>query len=668
MQFGIRGEILRLGRMGLLEELLFDRTTRRGILWATDAYASLGDGYRPAEEMTAAAITGAHSDLIRTRALKALEQQSARTRKHAEVFTPLWICEKMISHADSLWWGGRDPFREERGADGRLVLPKKKTWKRYIDSRRLEITCGEAPYLAQPYDVSTGEILPLSARGGLLDRKLRLASEYAETETEWLTWAFRAAESVYGYEFQGDNLLIARLNFLLTFENYLQDRWKRTPTEEEYAKLLRILTWNIWQMDGLTGTVPYAEEGQDCVQGNLFDEPAEAGDLFEKQRPKEAVCRIYDWRRENSLVYRDIADKRRRNMTEKKKERNICFDFIIGNPPYQEGDSESTRKSPVYNLFMDAVYELADEVELITPARFLFEAGQTPKAWNKKMLEDPHLKVLYYEADGEKVFPGTDIKGGVAITYRNAKKDFGAIKSFTAFDELRDILQKVLQKSENFLDGSISQRGCYRFSDTFFKDHPEVSKQLESGTGNMIVSNIFDKFPDVFHTEHPDDGNEYVKLLGRVGKERAYRYIKRKYVLENDFIDTYNVLVPSANGSGAIGEVLSTPLIGQPLIGQPLIGHTDTFLSIGQFDNKSEAEACLKYIKSRFARTMLGILKATQHNPPAVWRYVPLQDFTADSDIDWSQSVSDIDRQLYEKYGLGEEEISFIESHVKEMK
>lgn len=125
--------------------------------------------------------------------------------------------------------------------------------------------------------------------------------------------------------------------------------------------------------------------------------------------------------------------------------------------------------------------------------------------------------------------------------------------------------------------------------------------------------------------------------------------------------------MPKSNGSGALGEVLSTPLIGQPLIGQPLIGHTQSFISIGAFDTESEATAVLKYIKTKFARTLLGILKITQDNKKSVWKYVPLQDFTVNSDIDWSQSVAGIDRQLYAKYGLDEKEIDFIESHVKEM-
>ncbi len=125
--------------------------------------------------------------------------------------------------------------------------------------------------------------------------------------------------------------------------------------------------------------------------------------------------------------------------------------------------------------------------------------------------------------------------------------------------------------------------------------------------------------------------------------------------------------MPRANGSGAIGEVLSTPLIGKPLIGKPLIGYTQSFLGIGAFDTHDEANNCMKYIKSKFCRTLLGVLKITQDNPPEKWKYVPLQDFTNDSDIDWSQSIKEIDQQLYAKYELTSEEIEFIETHVKEM-
>ena len=152
-------------------------------------------------------------------------------------------------------------------------------------------------------------------------------------------------------------------------------------------------------------------------------------------------------------------------------------------------------------------------------------------------------------------------------------------------------------------------------------------------------------------------------MIGILGNKRTWRYVRRDYVIDSfGRTDKYKVILPESNGSGAIGEVLSTPLIGQPLI-----GHTQSFISIGCFETKQDAEACYKYVCSKFTRALLGILKITQHNPPEKWKYVPLQDFTPASDIDWSQSVADIDRQLYRKYGLSEKEIEFIETHVKEM-
>ena len=146
-------------------------------------------------------------------------------------------------------------------------------------------------------------------------------------------------------------------------------------------------------------------------------------------------------------------------------------------------------------------------------------------------------------------------------------------------------------------------------------------------------------------------------------QEAKIPFFDSKYVdMSHPNLNKWKVLIPAANGSGALGEVLSTPLIGRPLI-----GHTQTFLSIGAFDNEDEAVACLKYVKSKFVRVMLGILKVTQSNAPESWQYVPLQDFTVNSDIDWSVSISEIDRQLYKKYGLDASEIDFIETHVTVM-
>ena len=186
---------------------------------------------------------------------------------------------------------------------------------------------------------------------------------------------------------------------------------------------------------------------------------------------------------------------------------------------------------------------------------------------------------------------------------------------------------------------------------------------MEKISDSRILSGAFERFPPFFFDEKPKNGMEYIQIYGKENGNRTYKWIRKDYVKETTNLYKYKVMVPKANGSGALGEVLSTPLIGTPLI-----GYTETFISIGEVETKQEAEAILKYVKSKFARAMLGILKITQDNTAEKWKYVPLQDFTEQSDIDWSQSVSDIDRQLYKKYGLDEDEISFIESHVKEMK
>ncbi len=343
------------------------------------------------------------------------------------------------------------------------------------------------------------------------------------------------------------------------------------------------------------------------------------------------------------------------------------FDYVIGNPPYNEdfensGDNGNFAK-PVYNYFMDATYEVAEKVELIHPARFLFNAGSTPKAWNEKMLNDEHFKVMKYEADCTKVFPNTDIKGGIAITYRDEGEAFGKIGTFTAFPELNMILRKVEPKANSFLSEIISGRGVYKLSDRSLTEHPEIIDIQSKGHKKDVGAGAFKKLMNiVFFDKNPEDGNEYVKFLGLSLGKRVYFWGRKDYQDVPDSFYKYKVFIPKANGSGALGEVLSTPLIGEPLIGA-----TETFLSIGCFDTYDEANNCLKYVQSRFARVMLGILKITQDNTKDKWAYVPLQDFTEASDIDWSKSIHEIDLQLYRKYGLDEKEIAFIESHVKEM-
>lgn len=340
----------------------------------------------------------------------------------------------------------------------------------------------------------------------------------------------------------------------------------------------------------------------------------------------------------------------------------VNFDIAVGNPPYQEEGFNNGRKLPIYDSFMDISYAISQQVVLITPARFLFEAGQTAKDWNRKMLNDEHFRVMMYEPDASTIFSNAEIKGGVAISMRNSKKKCGKIGVFTAYMELNSILKKASTAEEGKakLDSIISSQGVYRFSNKLFGEYPEVKTLSGNGTGAKIISKIVDLLPTVFMDE-PEAGTECVKFLAKTKAGRQFKYIRREYLQDNPYLDTFNVMIPESNGSGAFETLVS------PLIAAPGEGSADTFISIGMFATEAEAECLRKYIKTKFARALLGVKKVTQHNPKATWEYVPMQDFTAASDIDWSKTICEIDTQLYAKYTLTEDEIAFIETKVKEM-
>ena len=338
------------------------------------------------------------------------------------------------------------------------------------------------------------------------------------------------------------------------------------------------------------------------------------------------------------------------------------FDVAVGNPPYQKS-RDNTRDDAVYNYFYDLAEQISSKYCLISPARFLFNAGSTDKNWNRKMLNDEHVKVKFYEQKSAKVFPNTDIKGGVAILYRDEEKSVGPIGIFTAYKELNNIVKKVAKFTDKRLSDIISGQGIYKFTPKMHEDYPDVVNILSKSHPNDVGTNVLTTLSNIlFFSEKPKDDHEYAVVLGRFQNERVLHYIRKDYLNEPFAFDKWKVILPKANGSGKLGEALSSPLIGQPLI-----GFTQTFISIGAFDSEVEAENALKYIKSKFTRAMLGVLKITQDNPKNKWEKVPIQDFTSTSDIDWSKPIPEIDQQLYEKYGLDQSEIDFIESKVKPM-
>ena len=730
----------------VLRILLKDRTTGENIIWATNNYEKLGNTYHSAATMRLKDLVKLDKSVIQPRVYKTLELQKQRTKVNAEVFTPSWICCLMNNHLDDIWFGRKDVFNKMKDKSWRatnrpIEFPASgsKTWQGYVDSRRIEITCGEAPYLVSRYDTTTGKVIPISHRIGILDRKLRVVNENAENEAEWIKWTLRAYQATYGYEYQGDSLLIARINLLMTFCDYLQERWGRNPTEDELKAVAHILSWNIWQMNGLTYKTSYDADADRQRLQQIIDECDTAintytmsarlpdenylptlcdlqlskeytlQELIDLVKQEDEISLAYMYAEVNGLkiaeedkrdfdaeikqarsqleevvqemrlirdeIYTEkcmIADapdcliknwrmrrtERFRDIAQKNKGKGIMkFDFCIGNPPYQYESlgGNDTYAPPIYHKFMDAAFCVSDKVEMIHPARFLFNAGSTPKQWNKERLDDQHFKVIKYFGNSKEVFTGVGITGGVAITYRDAYKDFGSINVFIEDETLRSIKDKVSDCSSASFSEIVFSAYAHHFSKTLHDEHPNAIAQLSKGHAYDLKSNVFDSIPFCFCSEKPEEYETY-KVLGREGNKRSHRYIKRTYIRAIENTAHYKVVIPAAWDA-----VLC------PTIEEPFTITTETFITVGSFETRAEANNCFKYVCTKFARTLLNILKITHHNTPDKWAFVPNQDFTSSSDIDWTKSIREIDQQLYKKYGLSQEEIDFIEKNVKEM-
>lgn len=291
----------------VIKRLLRDKSSGKNIIWATEDYSALGESFSAAKEIYPSLIMRGNGCLIRPRASKAMKTQSSRTKTRAEVFTPIWLCNQMNNLCDAEWFGYNDVFNIQTEKQwvptkDRILFPTNKTWMQYVDSRRLEIACGEAPYLISRYDTITGVPIELEHRIGILDRKLRIVGENTQTESEWLKWAVRAVQSVYGFEYQGDNLFLARTNTLLTFSDYLTYHWGRVPTTKELLYLANIIAWNLWQMDGLKGCLPVVpfDNVLPC-QLSLFEDPS-----IQTCAISGTHCKIYDWRQNRSILYKTL--------------------------------------------------------------------------------------------------------------------------------------------------------------------------------------------------------------------------------------------------------------------------------------------------------------------------------------------------------------------------
>lgn len=559
-----------------------------------------------------------------------LIKNKGRVQQHGEVFTPNWMVKKMLSEPE-------------------IQLKLQDTQATF-----LEPSVGEGAFLKE-----------------ILHQKLGHVDD-TSNKSNWTENALWVLTSIYGIELLTDNLVKAKQQMMkVLIEHYQTFYQKKISSNTDFYKSASfIIDNNIVQgntltylndSDNLIMFSKWKRVGDEVSQlqftyKSLLGDEEDQLDLFESSGQLNLLDDLMKETPDNEFIKISKVYKGGVGVMKDK----FKFDVVIGNPPYQEesiGDNK-TFAPPVYHKFLDQSYKVGNIVEMIHPGRFLFNAGSTPKAWNKKMLSDRHLKVLYYEQNSAKVFANTDIKGGVAVTYRNIKDDNIAIGVFTPYDELNKVKNRVITRKDFFpFSEIVSSRGPYRFTEKLHEDHPDARSRLSKGHDYDVSSNVFTRLSNIFYDEKPNNNKEYIKILGRENAKRVFKYIEKDYIKDYVSLNSYKVIIPQANGSGAIGEVLSTPLIG----------HTETFLSIGNYKDKKTAENLMKYIKTKFARALLGIKKITQSNVANKWDMVPLQDFTSNSDIDWTKSIHEIDEQLYRKYNLSKDEIEFIETKVKEM-
>ncbi|HAT82653.1 MAG TPA: restriction endonuclease subunit M [Eubacterium sp.] len=306
----------------LLDLLLIDKTTKRNIVWATDDYSYMGEEYQPDCEMLPELVTGENYLLVQPRVAKSMEEQENRTRDKAEVFTPCWVCNAQNNLVDEEWFGYSGVFNTEIEEGwsvnrSKIVFSEsgQKTWKKYVDAKRLEVSCGEAPYLVSRYDSVTGEIIPITERIGLLDRKLRVVGENTANKDDWFKWALRAFQSVYGYEYQGDSLLLARENLLATFIEYYCDRFDEDPSLKQLMQIANVISWNIWQMDGIKYVVPGSCKPLITEELTLFgpryyESPCPGCNKGLYDKHTGIYCKVFDWREKASLTFTSMLKGR----------------------------------------------------------------------------------------------------------------------------------------------------------------------------------------------------------------------------------------------------------------------------------------------------------------------------------------------------------------------
>lgn len=669
----------------VLAGLLKDRSTGKNIIWATDDYSHLGDNYQFSSEIVPEAITGEKGNIIMPRAVKSKLAQSSRTRNMAEVFTPTWICNKMNNLVDEAWFGRSNVFNEENGTqwsvrEQKVAFPdyhqhQPKGWESYIGAKRLEITCGEAPYLVSRYDTVTGEAIPVEQRVGILDRKFQIINERTVRRKDkqigykrWRELAIKALRSTYGFEWQGDNVLLARENLLYTVMDYFYAKFGEQMPQEWLPDLVEIISWNIWQMDGLKCVVPNSchdyKKQPKTVQASMFDTRAFSAsvlkrsvslcDVNEDEMQKcqgclkdnvdlhnGVYCKIKNWSTGQVIQFKDLLSGQG---SEGDMGKDFKFDVVIGNPPYQVedgGGGAGKSATSIYNKFVSAAKELKPNyIEMITPSRW-FNGGKGLDSFRQSMLNDKRIAEIVDFIDSRDCFPGVDISGGICYFLWKADHKGKCKVTNVLKDGAKVTYDRELNEFATFIRSNNAIKIVKKALGLFEK------------TMNMVVSSR-KPFGLESNTKFDDDGDIILRSSIGLG------HIKREKITNgHDILDKWKVVVSKVcfEHGGIPDKDGCMKVLSVVQILPPYSACTETYLVAGTFNTEEEAKNLSNYLKTKFVRFLLMQMLASMNMSKATYSLVPVQDFNQS----WT------DEKLFKKYNLTTEEVGIIEKIIKPM-
>lgn len=661
----------------VLDTLLKDKSTGKNIIWATDPPEELQTVmYEPVtdrSQITTQQLGLTHYEVVLPRMMKQTDTQQQRTRKKGEVFSPAWVCNKMINALDADWFGREDVFNTEQpqgwqAREGRVEFPASKgktpLWQQYIDSRRLEITCGEAPFLASRYDAATGEMIPVQQRIGILDRKLRVVSETVKEEKEWLYWAKRAVQATYGYEYQGDNLLLARTNLLLTFAEHLQARWQRSSTTQELKSTANIIAWNLWQMDGLKRSIPGGKLHPDTEQLDLFSMFGDA-----EESVPSVSCKVKNWRKGGHGTTQNFE-------TIQEGSTSMKFDYVIGNPPYQEQTTSvvpktngQVRSKSIFQYFQIEADKIATKASvLIYPgSRWIHRSGKGMADFGLKQINDVTLRRIDFYPNSKEVFPGpVAIADGISIVLKEKEKQTHRF-DYVYHNNGECVSLEMDNPGETLIPLNPSDAVIVNKVEQFVNDN-----KLDYLHGKILSQKLFGIESD-FVESNPNKVREYVsdtdvdfsheiKLFtnDKAGKKgRAKWFVADRNVVSTSvkYIDEWQVVVSSANAGGQKRDNQIEIIDNHSAFGRARV-------ALNSFTTKQEAVDFYNYARTYLVRFMFLM---TDEALTSLGKRVPdLMDYTENNPIiDFS---APLDNQLYQLVGLKPAEIKHIEDTINNLR